>query len=226
VPRGFHAARVAAAAQRPRKQPQGRPLVLGQLGSLDRPLDRGEGLAALHQRLDATMIYVTHDQVEAMTLADRIVVLRDGRIEQIGTPLNLYNSPANRFVAGFIGSPRMNFVEGRVHQESDGPSAIDLGGATPVHVQAPGRDGETVTLGIRPQHVALVDAESGNLALQVTLVEQLGAETVIHGTTPSGASFTIAQPGQRPLAVGDRVGLAFDRTHLHVFDQEGRTQAT
>jgi multiple sugar transport system ATP-binding protein len=182
-------------------------------------------LAALHQRLDATMIYVTHDQVEAMTLADRIVVLRDGRIEQIGTPLDLYNRPANRFVAGFIGSPRMNFVEGRVKQEGDGASAVDLGGAAPVPLQAPGRGGETVTLGIRPQHVALVEAESGNLSLQVTLVEQLGAETVIHGTTASGAPFTITQPGQRHLAVGDRVGLAFDRTHLHVFDQEGRALA-
>ena len=183
-------------------------------------------LAALHQRLDATMIYVTHDQVEAMTLADRIVVLRDGRIEQIGTPLGLYNRPANRFVAGFIGSPRMNFVEGRVQQGSDGALAIDLGGAAPVHLQATGQDGETVTLGIRPQHVAIVESEAGNLDLQVTLVEQLGAETVIHGTTAaSGAPFTIAQPGQRHLAVGDRVGLAIDRTHLHVFDREGRTLA-
>jgi multiple sugar transport system ATP-binding protein len=183
-------------------------------------------LAALHQRLNATMIYVTHDQVEAMTLADRIVVLRDGRIEQIGTPLDLYNRPANRFVAGFIGSPRMNFVEGRVQQGSDGALAIDLGGAAPVHLQATGQDGETVTLGIRPQHVAIVESEAGNLDLQVTLVEQLGAETVIHGTTAaSGAPFTIAQPGQRHLAVGDRVGLAIDRTHLHVFDREGRTLA-
>ncbi|MGO4841853.1 ABC transporter ATP-binding protein, partial [Rhizobiaceae sp. 2RAB30] len=112
-------------------------------------------LAALHARLSATMIYVTHDQVEAMTLADRIVVLRAGRIEQIGTPLELYNRPANRFVAGFIGSPHMNFLEGTIETSGQRKATATLAGGhrlnLPVDGDAVGT-GSRVTLGFRPQH--------------------------------------------------------------------------
>jgi ABC-type sugar transport system ATPase subunit len=183
-------------------------------------------LAALHQRLKATMIYVTHDQIEAMTLAHRIVVLRDGRIEQIGTPLDLYNRPANRFVAGFIGSPRMNFVEGTVAGAGRAGAAVNLGGRVPVEVAMPLAPGEKLTLGVRPQHATLTTVEEGAMTIDVTLVEQLGAETIVHGLTGAGAPFTVATPGQKGLAVGDRIGVEFPRDRLHVFGDDGRSLAS
>lgn len=172
-------------------------------------------LAALHKRLAATMIYVTHDQTEAMTLADRIVVLRDGRVEQVGTPLELYNKPANRFVAGFIGSPRMNFIEGNVT-----PSGLDVGGRYHRITGANLMPGTPVTLGVRPHEVDITDVDDGTLALEVALVEQLGAETVIHGKTHLGENFTLTTPGQGRFAVGDRIGIALP-TEVHMFDAVG-----
>ncbi|MGO4573983.1 ABC transporter ATP-binding protein [Microvirga sp. 2TAF3] len=172
-------------------------------------------LAALHERLDATMIYVTHDQTEAMTLADRIVVLRDGRVEQVGTPLELYNKPANRFVAGFIGSPRMNFIEALVDRAS-----LDVGGRRHGMTGIELAPGTPVTLGVRPHEVDITDVEDGTLALEITLVEQLGAETVLHGKTHLGGNFTLTSPGQGRFAAGDRVGLALP-SELHVFDAQG-----
>jgi multiple sugar transport system ATP-binding protein len=141
------------------------------------------------------MIYVTHDQIEAMTLADRIVVLRAGRIEQADTPLALFNRPANRFVAGFIGAPAMNFL----------PAA---GGAT---------------TGIRPQHLRLAEPnEPDSIASQVTLVEALGTETVLHTATAAGQRLLAVLPGQASLQRGDTVHLASDPGHRHHFDPEGR----
>ncbi len=154
-------------------------------------------LAALHERLSATMIYVTHDQIEAMTLADRIVVLRDGRIEQVGTPLELYNKPANRFVAGFIGAPRMNFL----------PSDVFPGGTGS-------------TMGIRPQHLRRAGDGDQALSARVTLIEQLGSETVVHGNA-DGHRLLAVLPGQQDLRTGEEVTLAYDREHLHVFDENG-----
>ena len=150
-------------------------------------------IAALHARLDATMIYVTHDQVEAMTLADRIVVLRAGRIEQVGTPLELYNRPANRFVAGFIGSPHMNFLDGSVTAVHDRTADVAVAGghtlAVPMAEGAVG-PGMRLAVGVRPQHVTLDHGERSMLA-KVQLAEALGAETVIHAEIG----------GQRVLAV-------------------------
>jgi ABC-type sugar transport system ATPase subunit len=182
-------------------------------------------LAALHQRLKATMIYVTHDQVEAMTLADRIVVLRDGRIEQIGSPLDLFNSPANRFVAGFIGSPRMNFVDGVVSGAGQRGMAVDLGGHEPIDLPLRLAPGDRLTLGVRPQHASLTGAEQGAMRIEVTLVEQLGAETIVHGRTASGSLFTVTAPGQQHLAVGDRIGIDLRGQNLHVFSEDGRALA-
>ncbi len=189
-------------------------------------------LAALHQRLGATMIYVTHDQTEAMTLADRIVVLKDGRIEQVGTPLELYNHPANRFVAGFIGSPRMNFIEARVTARNGRGLTVALdgqgtgpGASIPLNgplASAPLSVGETLTLGIRPQDATLADPAAAALPLDVTLVEQLGAETIVHARTPAGGVFTVATAGQRSLAVGDRIGAALLPDRLHAFNAAGR----
>ncbi|NIX78364.1 sn-glycerol-3-phosphate ABC transporter ATP-binding protein UgpC [Microvirga terricola] len=172
-------------------------------------------LAALHKRLAATMIYVTHDQTEAMTLADRIVVLRDGRVEQVGSPLELYNRPANRFVAGFIGSPRMNFVEASVT-----PAGLDVGGRRHPVSDINLAPGASITLGVRPHEVDIADVDDGTLALEISLVEQLGAETVIHGKTHLGTSFTLTAPGQGRFAVGDRIGIALP-SEVHVFDETG-----
>jgi multiple sugar transport system ATP-binding protein len=152
----------------------------------------------LHTRLGATMIYVTHDQVEAMTMADKIVVLRAGRIEQVGTPLELYNHPCNQFVAGFIGSPRMNFVP-----------------AAQVPHAAPG----THTVGIRPEHAQLAD--DGPLQMVISQVEQLGSTSILHGNVVPDAPFELILSGQTKLRRGDTVKLTAPAEHLHFFDQNG-----
>src|SRR5262245_13267257 len=169
-------------------------------------------LAALHARLRTTMIYVTHDQVEAMTLAHRIVVLRGGRIEQVGTPLDLYNRPANRFVAGFIGAPRMNFVTAAV-TVSDGelmlPLAADIGlslGSGEIVAKA----GDELTLGIRPQHIKLAPSYTG-IPANVRLVEALGSETIVHTETADGKRLLVVLEGQHHIAIGARVGLTIDK---------------
>jgi ABC-type sugar transport system ATPase subunit len=158
-------------------------------------------LAALHAEIGGTMIYVTHDQVEAMTLADRIVVLNGGRIEQIGTPLELYNRPANLFVAGFIGSPRMNLL----------PTELVRGEVA----------GPATTLGIRPEHVEPCAEADADLTVRVDLVEQLGGETFLYATGPNDIPLTIRCDGQSRLARGDLLPVRFSRDHLHRFDAAG-----
>jgi len=152
----------------------------------------------LHARLGATMIYVTHDQVEAMTMADKIVVLRAGRIEQIGSPLELYNRPCNQFVAGFIGSPRMNFV----------PAA-----------QVPGAKPGAHTVGIRPEHAQLID--HGPLQMTVSQVEQLGSTSILHGHVVPDAPFEVILSGQTAIRRGDTVKVSAPPEHLHYFDKNG-----
>ena len=149
---------------------------------------RGE-LVALHRRLKSTMIYVTHDQVEAMTMADQIVVLREGVVEQAGSPVELYARPANRFVAGFLGAPQMNFIQGRIERRN-GAFGLALDGG--VTVALPGRDarlpdGAPVTVGIRPEHA---EVGSGPLEIRVEATEILGSETIIHARLQSGQGFT------------------------------------
>jgi multiple sugar transport system ATP-binding protein len=175
-------------------------------------------LTALHDRLGATMIHVTHDQVEAMTMADRIVVLRSGKIEQVDTPLNLFNRPANLFVAGFIGAPGMNLWPGEAL--GDGRLRLDAGPVLAHPGPALAR-GSRVTLGLRPQHLAL--AGEGGIEVVVGLIEALGAETVVHGTLAEGGAPALAVlPGQLRLARGDRVRLGHDKAALHLFDADGR----
>ncbi len=163
-------------------------------------------LSALHKRLKATMIYVTHDQTEAMTMADRIVVLRGGRVEQAGSPLHLYNHPANRFVAGFIGSPRMNFLEA----VAQGGSTIRVDDMPPVPLPAAAEtsDGEAVTLGVRPEHLGFV-AEDG-LPGTVDIVEHMGGESYVYVTLANGARLTLRNPGQTALHSGEpvRIGIS------------------
>lgn len=182
-------------------------------------------LAALHAKLGGTMIYVTHDQVEAMTLADRIVVLRAGRIEQVGTPLELYNRPSNIFVAGFIGSPRMNFLPATVISD-DGTLRLTIGEREVALPRAASglAAGASVTLGIRPEHIDVLP-DTGLLAATVDLVEQLGGETFIYATAPGLPQITLRQDGQSRFDRGDAVAIRFASDHLHIFDATGAALA-
>jgi ABC-type sugar transport system ATPase subunit len=181
-------------------------------------------LTALHRRLKTTMIYVTHDQVEAMTMADKIVVLRAGRVEQIGVPLELYNAPRNRFVAGFIGSPQMNFLSAHVAGiDRDGVRLAVAGSpdsaSIPVRAQSD-LIGQDVTLGIRPEHIELRRRKPGELALTATIdqVEQLGAASFLHCALPGGTKLTVQLAGQIDRRPGDRIEVCFPGSRAHVFD--------
>jgi multiple sugar transport system ATP-binding protein len=164
----------------------------------------------LHQRLGNTMIYVTHDQVEAMTMADRIAVLKDGRLEQFGRPLDLYNNPANLFVAGFIGSPRMNFMGGKITKFAGKSAtvALDAGGSVTVACSTEGAaEGLPVKLGVRPEHIDVAEGSKGDVKLAVTITEQLGGESYLHGTLPSSEALSVRLTGQTKVSRGDTVGL-------------------
>jgi ABC-type sugar transport system ATPase subunit len=175
-------------------------------------------LAGLHAEIGGTMIYVTHDQVEAMTLADRIVVLQGGRIEQIGTPLDLYNHPDNLFVAGFIGSPRMNLLPGTVARA--GIVRVGEGGHEIACATGELAAGAPVTLGVRPEHLAL--AEGQGLPLAIELVERLGGESYLYGASPGLPQVTLKLEGQSAHQRGETVFLALPSAQLHLFDATGQ----
>jgi multiple sugar transport system ATP-binding protein len=179
-------------------------------------------LARLHDALDATMIYVTHDQVEAMTLADKIVVLRDGIIEQAGKPLELYHHPNNLFVAGFIGSPTMNFTECQVVEKNEeGVRVRLLGGAEAVvPVEGGGVDvGETLTCGMRPEHLSV--SPSGDIRGEVIVTERLGSETFLHIQTERDGTLVVQADGENPTRTHDRVSVAVEGNVCHLFDRTG-----
>ena len=176
-------------------------------------------IAKLHNQLDATTIYVTHDQVEAMTLADKIVVLKDGVVMQVGSPMELFNHPANEFVAGFLGSPKMNFFDGKLTNGAGGTSGfegadISVGGGVRLVTEG-ATDGNSARLGIRPQHLQMV--EGGPLQGNVTLVERLGTETVVELTTPGGTPFRFATPENLDLSVGQTASFDLDPAKAHLF---------
>jgi multiple sugar transport system ATP-binding protein len=181
-------------------------------------------LVALHRRLGATMIYVTHDQVEAMTMADQIVVMQDGSVEQIGTPIELYARPRNAFVARFLGAPPMNFLQGSVARREGQPGVtLENGG----HLALPGReisvaDGTPVSVGIRPEHAEPGD---GPLEFVISAVEMLGSETILHGESAVGTPFTLARRGISRIAAGDRVRLTLPGPFVHLFDASGQAIA-
>ncbi len=182
---------------------------------------RGE-LVALHRRLGATMIYVTHDQVEAMTMADRIVVLRDGIVEQSGAPIELYARPRNQFVAGFLGAPQMNFLPAIA---TDTPFAFSVDDSR-ASVIAGERaralpPAAAAMIGIRPEHLSL--SADGPLAATVEAVELLGAETIVHARLASGPAITVSVRGIASLRPGAVIPLAFDPRFVHVFDADGLT---
>jgi multiple sugar transport system ATP-binding protein len=181
-------------------------------------------LIALHERLGATMVYVTHDQVEAMTMADRIVVLRDGRIEQVGTPIELYTSPVNQFVAGFLGAPQMNFLpakigeDGAVVLECNG-ARIDFGDRT--RAATPGSD---VTLGIRPEHLA--PGKGACIRAEVMHTEVLGAESVVHARLDAQTPLLVSLRGISDLRAGSSIDIGLDPSTAHLFGADGRTLVT
>ena len=170
-------------------------------------------ISRLHREIGATMIYVTHDQVEAMTLADKIVVLRAGRIEQVGKPLDLYRDPNNRFVAGFIGSPAMNFIGG-VTEGGGKVAAKGLSTSVPLSVGLPG-GGAEVTLGIRPQFLTV---DLGGSTHRVEMTEALGGISFLHLTAPSGEKLVIEAKGDMVVAAGTSVGIGFDPANILAFD--------
>ena len=182
-------------------------------------------IAKLHNDLGNTMIYVTHDQVEAMTMADKIVVLNSGVVEQVGAPLELYNHPHNRFVAGFIGSPKMNFLSASVEGNDRGGAKLRAGGAE-ILLPRPlkgGATGENVTFGVRPEHISIASGSGVRLAdVKVDLVEQLGGQTMLYTTTADRQPLTIAVNGQQEVAIGTAVTAYVDPARYHVFSGEGR----
>jgi ABC-type sugar transport system ATPase subunit len=181
-------------------------------------------LAALHAELGGTMIYVTHDQVEAMTLANRIVVLRAGRIEQVGAPLELYNRPANQFVAGFIGSPKMNFFPATVWGTEGAGAVLMLGGRHRLAIPYGGAQlaqGRELTVGIRPEHIAVAAGEEGEIAATITLAEHLGGDTFFTCAAEGLPDITVHQPGQLMRGRGEALRLALDPARLHLFDKDG-----
>ena len=180
-------------------------------------------IAKLHQTLGSTMIYVTHDQVEAMTMADKIVVLREGRIMQVGRPLDLYNNPANQFVAGFIGSPKMNFLSAKVASGDSSNRTIEVAGQRIV-LEKPvaAQQDEPLTFGVRPEHVN-PQAQSASLGeASIQLVEHLGGSTVVYTATPDGQPATVLLDGQRHIRIGETIPFAFDVSKTHLFGADGR----
>ncbi|ADY67059.1 sn-glycerol-3-phosphate ABC transporter ATP-binding protein UgpC [Rhizobium rhizogenes] len=177
---------------------------------------RGE-ISSLHRRLGNTMIYVTHDQVEAMTMADKIAVLRAGKLEQFGVPLDLYNRPANLFVAGFIGSPKMNFFAGEVVAEGQPSLKIATGELIPLPQSgfsyAPG---QKVTLGIRPNHVQ--PTQDGAVTMSVRTAEQLGGESYLYGNLGDGSHVTLHLAGQTSTSAGEVIRMSAPLQHIHLFD--------
>jgi len=180
-------------------------------------------IARLHRLLGATMIYVTHDQIEAMTLADRIVVMNQGRIEQIGKALDLYYAPANLFVAGFIGSPAMNFFGGEV-EAVDGAGARIAGlGFAPLALPAAGLTrGAKVTIGVRPEH--LRNADQGGFAANgvVELVERLGEQSIAHVRRADDKTLVVEMRGRETPELGDKIVFHAPLQDVHVFDASGR----
>ena len=179
-------------------------------------------LMELHKRLGSTMIYVTHDQIEAMTMADKIVVLNAGEISQVGSPLELYHKPDNLFVAGFIGSPKMNFINGTVKSADGTTVTVDLGalGTLALPRTSTAVAGEAVTVGVRPEHLQL---ESGEFGIEITpyIVEHLGIHTIAYATLPGSEPFIGLFEGNPDIEDGKPRKVSFSIADAHLFDGQG-----
>ena len=192
------------------------------LSNLDAALrmDMRMEIGKLHKALGATMIYVTHDQVEAMTLADKIVVLKDGLVQQIGSPMELYHTPANAFVAGLLGSPSMNFLDVDVTAVNGDLITVQNASLQPVEIKAKTGSytvGGTARLGIRPQYLSPVEG-AGQLHGKVALTERLGAETVIEVTLSNGTALIAALARDAVFPIGTEIGLTFAASEAHLFN--------
>ena len=178
-------------------------------------------ISDLHASLGNTMIYVTHDQVEAMTMADRIVVLRGGVIEQVGKPLDLYNNPANKFVAGFIGAPQMNFLAGTLGGDGDVTMTLDAGLSRTLKLNRGTSEKAPMTLGVRPETIGVSLDGKGDLTATVRSYEQLGSVTYIYSELPNGEALTVQQAAQIPLRRGQEIGVTLNTADFHIFAGEG-----
>ena len=181
-------------------------------------------LARLHQELQATMIYVTHDQVEAMTLADKVVVLNAGKVEQVGSPLELYHQPANLFVAGFLGTPKMGFLKGTISRIDALGCEVQLDAGTRIQLPLSGPSlslGSSVTLGIRPEHLNLAKPGECTLTVTADVSERLGSDTYCHVITACGEPLTLRIRGDMASRYGEQLQLHLDSEHCHLFDAEG-----
>ena len=183
-------------------------------------------ITKLHKRLNATMIYVTHDQVEAMTMADRIVVMHDGRIEQVGAPLELYNRPVNKFVAGFIGSPAMNMIEGRAAEFTESGVEVEFADGAkavfPCGDRSAYKFDRGATVGIRPEQFTFGQPCDGVVNGEVHAVERLGNETFAYATAAGGRDLVIHSPGDRDFTIGDSIKAGYSVASSHLFDSDGR----
>ena len=177
-------------------------------------------LSALHEKIGGTMIYVTHDQVEAMTLADQIVVLNEGYVAQAGAPLDLYNNPNDTFVAGFIGSPKMNFMNVKSINKDDEinlkSESLNIKSSVDLEVD------ENYTLGIRPEHIYICEKNESDLEVTVDYSEQLGSETYFYCNTHDTSQLIVHQTGQYKVAKGDKLFLRLDRSAMHLFGADGK----
>jgi multiple sugar transport system ATP-binding protein len=181
-------------------------------------------IAKLHQQLDATMIYVTHDQIEAMTLADRIVVLNAGVVEQFGSPLELYHHPCNLFVAGFIGSPRMNFLEGEVKGGAGNAITVALADGSEVLAPSPAEGsgpGQKITLGLRPEHLRVGGGGDSEIRGRVITVEHLGGETYAYLEQGDGGPLVVKAEGNARIAAGDLLPVGIAMESCYLFDGSG-----
>lgn len=180
----------------------------------------------LHQDLKSTMIYVTHDQVEAMTMADKIVVLNAGKIEQVGTPLGLYHRPNNIFVAGFIGSPKMNFIKATATLLRGGKINVSLPGGTKIVLDDQGQkfaDGQNVTLGVRPEHITIGGKNDGELKGTLRVAEYLGSETMFYASMADGADLSVKADGLASAKQGSVIKFGLAAKACHLFDAAGTT---
>jgi ABC-type sugar transport system ATPase subunit len=176
-------------------------------------------LARLHRQLKATMVYVTHDQSEALTLGDRIAVLRDGVLQQVASPMELYARPANRFVAGFIGSPAMNFLDGTLSSDGERRATFTGDGIT-VEVQVDAPAGKRVVLGVRPQHLEVVAGGDGEIRAEVAVVEPMGNEQIVYAILAGGKRLVAVAPPEPVITPAAIVAMRVKGDAVHLFDAE------
>ncbi|NLR96900.1 sn-glycerol-3-phosphate ABC transporter ATP-binding protein UgpC [Rhizobium sp. P38BS-XIX] len=178
-------------------------------------------LAQLHERLGATMVFVTHDQVEAMTLADRIVLLNNKKIEQVATPVEIYTRPATRYVAQFVGSPGMNFINIAGVSEAGGLATATLpdGSVIKTAIALEGLANSGLTLGIRPEHLVVTTADKGDIGGQVETIERLGDRSLVHVRLKDGSKIIGTDPGMTTITTGSPIAFAVDATKVSIFDE-------